>query len=127
MKSILFLYTVLGMHTLFRKHNYRNIRLEQETENETVGVLRRNGEAHQVRWLGFITREKARQSAGKSVKLVVSRVGNVDLQSGEYVQGCLVKDGAYALTDSVVAVIGRHSKDKPAAATHCKALPFKFR
>lgn len=124
MKNKLFLYTVYKMHTLFRKHNYRNIRLEQDTENETVGVLKRDGKSHQVRWLGFISREKARQAAGKSVKLVISRVECVDLQAGEYVQGCLVREGAYALTDSVVAVIGENADSVDARR---QALPFKFK
>lgn len=123
---MLFLYTVCGMHTLFRKHNYRNIRLEQDTENETVGVLRRDGTAQQVRWLGFISREKARQSKGKSVKLVISRVESIDLQSGEYVQGCLVSGGAYALTDSVVAVIGGNGKSHQDVDSRSRPMPFKF-
>ncbi len=114
------------MHTLFRKQNYRNIKLEQETENETVGVLRRDGKAQQVRWLGFISREKARQSAGKSVKLLISRVENTDLQAGQYVQGCLVEGGAYALIDSVVVVIDQGINNRQGAELPDKALPFKF-
>lgn len=102
------------MHTLFRKQNYRNIRLEQDTEDETVGVLSRDGKAHQVRWLGFITREEAIQSGGKPVKLVISRVESVDLEPGQYVQGCLVANGVYAITDSVVAVVqGRSTISGP--------------
>ena len=40
------------------------------------------------------------------MKLVISRVGRVDLEQGQYVQGCLVEEGVYAVTDSVVAVVG---------------------
>ena len=93
------------VHTLFRKQNYRNIRLEQDTENETVGVLTRDGKAHPVRWLGFIDRAEAKQIRGRPVKLVISRVGRIDLEPGQYVQGCLVEGGVYAVTDSQVAVV----------------------
>jgi len=94
------------MHTIYRKQNYRNIRLDDHTEGETVGVLTRDGHTHQIRWLGFIKREDARRSTGRPVKLVISRVGRVDLEQGQYVQGCLVEEGVYAVTDSVVAVVG---------------------
>lgn len=93
------------MHTLFRKQNYRNIRLEAHTKEETVGVLTRDGHPHDVLWLGFITRRDARRSQGKPVKLVISRVGTTNLKPGQYVQGCLVEEGVYAVTDSVVAII----------------------
>ena len=107
MHRILFLCTVFGMHhTIFRKQNYRNIRLEDHTEGETVGVLARDGRSHQIRWLGFIKREDARRSRGRPVKLVISRVGRTDLQPGQYVQGCLVEEGVYAVVDSAVAVVG---------------------
>ena len=94
------------MHVIYRKQNYRNIRLDDHTEGETVGVLTRDGRTHQIRWLGFIKREDARRSIGRPVKLVISRVGRVDLEQGQYVQGCLVEEGVYAVTDSVVAVVG---------------------
>ena len=61
---------------------------------------------HMVRWCGFITRADARDSKGKPVKLVISRIDGIDLEPGQYVQGCLVDSGVYAVTDSVVAVIG---------------------
>lgn len=93
------------MHTIFRKQNYRNIRLEHDTENETVGVLARDGRAHQVRWLGFIERSEAKIAGGRPVKLVISRVGRIDLEPGQYVQGCLVENGVYAVTDSAVAIV----------------------
>ena len=105
MHGILFFCTVSPMHTIYRKQNYRNIRLDDHTEGETVGVLTRDGRTHQVRWLGFIKREDARRSTGRPVKLVISRVGREDLQPGQYVQGCLVEEGVYAVTDSVVAVV----------------------
>jgi|GEM_PF-1512770 len=93
------------VHTLFRKQNYRNIRLEQDTEHQTVGVLTRDGKDHHVRWLGFIDRAEAKQIRGRPVKLVISRVGRIDLEAGQYVQGCLVENGVYAVTDSQVAIV----------------------
>ena len=93
------------MHTIYRKQNYRNIRLDDDTEGETVGVLTRDGRTHQMRWLGFIKREDARRSRGRPVKLVISRVEREDLQPGQYVQGCLMEEGVYAVIDSAVAVV----------------------
>jgi hypothetical protein len=94
------------VHTIYRKQNYRNIRLDDHTEGETVGVLTRDGRAHQIRWLGFIRREDARRSRGRPVKLVISRVEREDLKPGQYVQGCLMEEGVYAVIDSAVAVVG---------------------
>ena len=93
------------MHTIYRKQNYRNIRLDDDTEGETVGVLTRDGRTHQMRWLGFIKREDARRSRGRPVKLVISRGEREDLQPGQYVQGCLMEEGVYAVIDSAVAVV----------------------
>ena len=53
MHGLLFYCTVSPMHTIYRKQNYRNIRLDDHTEGETVGVLTRDGRTHQMRWLGF--------------------------------------------------------------------------
>ena len=92
------------MHTIFRKLNHRNIRLDNDTEHETVGVMDREGKAHQVRWLGFISRTDAKR-AGRPVKLQISRVESTDLQPGQFVQGCLVDRGVYAVIDSSVAII----------------------
>lgn len=94
------------MHTLIRKQNYRNILLEDSTDGETVGVLKRDGSIRQIRWLGFINRRDAKRIRGQPVKLVISRVDGVDLEAGEYVQGCLTDAGVYAVVDSQVAVIG---------------------
>jgi hypothetical protein len=94
------------VHVLIRKQNYRNIFLDDATEGETVGVLRRDGSVRQVRWLGFINRQDARRSRGRPVKLVISRVDCEDLAPGQYVQGCLTDAGVYAVVDSSVAVVG---------------------
>jgi len=94
------------MHIIYRRQNYRNIRLEAGTENETVGVVTRAGGTQQIRWLGFISREDARRSGGRPVKLLISRVEREDLQPGRFVQGCLMAEGVYAVTDTTVAIIG---------------------
>ena len=92
------------MHVIFRKLNHRNIRLDDNTEHETVGVMDRGGRAHQVRWLGFISRAEAKRG-GRPVKLQISRVDGVDLLPGQFVQGCLVDRGVYAVIDSSVAIV----------------------
>lgn len=93
------------MHILYRKQNYRNIELTKNEQGETVGVLCRGGKNEMRPWLGLITRSKARQTGGLSVKLLISRVDGYDLKPGEYVQGCLVADGVYAVVDTEVAII----------------------
>jgi hypothetical protein len=97
---------------LCRKLNHRNIELHHSTRGESVGVLRRSGECSFVPWLGFIDRNDAR-TRGRPVKLLIARVGRLDgartrwrdLQPGEYVQGCLTRSGAYAVTDLDVKLI----------------------
>jgi len=97
---------------LCRKLNHRNIELHDSTRGEAVGVLKRSGEYGYVPWLGFIDRSKA-SSTGRPVKLLIARVGRLDgistrwrdLKSGEHVQGCLTREGAYAVTDLDVQVI----------------------
>ena len=97
---------------LCRKLNHRNIELHHSTRGESVGVLRRSGEYSFVPWLGFIDRCEA-QGRGRPVKLLIARVGRPDgirtvwqdLRPGEYVQGCLVRTGAYAVTDTEVRIV----------------------
>ena len=97
---------------LCRKLNHRNIELHDSTRGEAVGVLKRSGEYRYVPWLGFIDRSKASRT-GRPVKLLIARVGRLegvstcwrDLNSGEHVQGCLTREGAYAVTDLDVRVV----------------------
>ncbi len=97
---------------LSRKLNHRNIELHDSTRGEAVGVLKRSGEYGYVPWLGFIDRSKAART-GRPVKLLIARVGRLDgvrtcwrdLKPGEHVQGCLTREGAYAVMDLDVRVI----------------------
>jgi hypothetical protein len=97
---------------LSRKLNHRNIELHDSTRGEAVGILRRNGEYSYVPWLGFIDRHKAART-GRPVKLCIARIGRAngvgtrwrDLRPGEHVQGCLTREGAYAVTDLDVRVV----------------------
>ena len=93
------------MHTLIRKLNHKNITLDSDTADtgEQVGILT-TGKPYFARWLGFIGRQEARRLNGKPVKLAIAQVDKVDLAEGEYVQGCLVSDGVYAVLDTYVAV-----------------------
>lgn len=92
------------MHTLIRKLNHRNIRLEDERTGDTVEVLLRDGGGQPVTWLGFIGRADAKL-AGRPVKLKIQRVDGVDLKPGEYVHGCLTSEGVYGVIDSQVAIV----------------------
>ena len=97
---------------LARYLNQRLIKLSGDTKGEAVGVLRRSGEYRYVRWLGFINRDEAK-SHGKPVKLEISRIGMAsdvgvvweDVPKGKHVQGCLTRDGAYAVVEPHVRVL----------------------
>ena len=91
---------------LARYLNKRLIELYPGTEGETIGVLRRDGTYEDRRWLGFIDRERA-MTLGRPVKLEAARIGHQgdvhvtwrDIPKGRHVQGCLTREGAYAVTD----------------------------
>ena len=97
---------------LSRKLNHRNIELHHTSRGESVGVRRRNGEYRYVPWLGFLDRCDARDR-GRSVKLLVARVGRStqhgtvwrDLEPGQHVQGCLTRQGAFAVVDTDVRIM----------------------
>lgn len=93
-------------HVLYRKQNYRNIKLDADTIGETVGVVLKNQALKQMRWAGFIRRETAKKDyRSKPVLLAVSRIDGEDLKEGEYVQGCLIGTNVYAVIDSKVAIV----------------------
>lgn len=98
-----------------RKQNAANKLMVDRPHSDTVGYLLGSGEWRFVPWLGFIERRAAKEIRGaKGVRLVqISRVGYqgqlnadwIDVPSGQYVHGCLTKDGAYAVFDAVVALV----------------------
>lgn len=93
-------------HILYRKLNYRNIRLDAETKGETVGVLRKDGKLEYVTWAGFIRRESAKTDFRSiPVLLKISRVDGEDLEDGEYVQGCLIDREVFAVVDSSIPIV----------------------
>ncbi len=99
------------MPALCRRLNYRNIELHPDTKGETVGVYMANGRSRQVKWLGFVQLDEAKRlDRAKAVKLDVARYSDtgidwIDLQPGEFVQGCLTSEGAYAVTTPRVRVV----------------------
>jgi hypothetical protein len=110
---MLYIYTVFIMSLILsRKLNHRNIELHDSTRGEAVGILKRSGEYGYVPWLGFIDRSKAPRT-GRPVKLLIARIGRLDgmctlwrdLKPGEHVQGCLTREGAYAVTDVDVRIV----------------------
>jgi hypothetical protein len=98
------------MPALCRRLNYRNIELHPHTAGETVDVRLRLGGTRQVRWLGFIALEEARALRGaKPVKIDVARYSEpgvdwVDVKSGEFIRGCRIGDGVYAITTTSIRI-----------------------
>ena len=102
-------------HILYRKQNFRNIKLDQDTIGETVGVVLKNESLKFMRWAGFIRRETAKADyRAKPVLLAISRIDGEDLQDGEYVQGCMIGANVYVVVDSKVSVVrkNKHSTNK---------------
>ncbi len=120
----LFFNTVSAMNQLAlnRRQNAANILLDATTINETVGYLLPDGEWRFARWLGFIERGEARALAGaQPVRLVeITRIGRTDgvstkwqeVPAGEYVHGCLVEQGAFAVFDAVICRVGEPLRAK---------------
>ena len=99
---------------LDRQHLYRNY-LRTERPGETVTCLLRNGERRCVAWLRFIGREAVRQPAGARPAHLchLESINEGDRLSPrwrevgprQYVLGCLTDRGAYAVCDTVVAMV----------------------
>ena len=97
---------------LARFLNKRIIELRSGTKGETVGILRRNGDYEYRPWLGFVDRRQAIK-LGRPVKLQIARVGQQgefatdwkDVPKGRHVQGCLTRDGVYAVVDWGVKLV----------------------
>ena len=94
--------------------NKRLIVLEDETHGQTIGLVRRDGSTGFVKWLGFADLEYAKSLKGaRPVKLVVARIGVkdgfntlwTDLNPEQFVQGCLVDTGVFAIVNSTIRVI----------------------
>lgn len=94
------------MFVLWRKLNYRNIRLDADNAGaEEVGVRRKDGSATLVRWLGFIELVEARKiREAIPVKLIINRMDNEFMEPGEFVQGCYLpsRDGVYAVYSATI-------------------------
>lgn len=93
-----------------RKLNYRNITLTSAPSGETVGVLLKNGEFRYCPWLGVLATKQALDKNGIPVKLEIEAylpdeagLSWVSLSPGDYIQGCFVDGGVYAVVN----------KDKP--------------
>ena len=101
---------------LLRRLNYRRITLTDDDRGEEVGVLLRSGEVRFVRWMGFMERREARTAAdARPVRLAdIAAVGRDeganrtwrDLSPDEFVHGCLTAEGAWAVYDADVAIVG---------------------
>ena len=98
-------------HVLYRKQNYRNIRLSNDTIGETVGVVLKDKSLKQMRWAGFIRRETAKSDhRSVPVLLSISRVDGVDLSDGEYVQGCVIGNEVYVVLDSTILIVKKQTR-----------------
>lgn len=74
----------------------------------------KNGDVQYVRWLGFISVDDAKELAGaRPVKLEVTRytdesglgVNWIDVPNDQFVQGCLVESGVFAVTNESVRLL----------------------
>ncbi|MEM6483883.1 MAG: hypothetical protein AAF662_02695 [Pseudomonadota bacterium] len=102
--------------------NYRNVELYPDTQGQSVGVRRRDNSVVYVRWLGFVSVDDAKSMSGsRPVKLEASRVSHesglatnwIDLEPGEFVQGCLTDQGVYAVTTERIRVLTESAKKSP--------------
>ena len=99
------------------RHHYGDRVLSDGQADEVVGYLARGGNRRYVRWLGFIDRTEARGLEGaRPVRLAdITRVGVDewpspawhDVPTGMSVHGCLTSEGAYAVYDTAVALVGK--------------------
>lgn len=102
------------------RHYYGDRVLCAEQADEVVGYLDRGGNRKYVRWLGFIERAEARcLKDARPVRLAdITRIGIDewpspvwhDVPSGQWVHGCLTGEGAYAVYDTAVALVGKPKK-----------------
>ena len=98
--------TVKVALTLRRKQNYRNIVLADDTPNETVGVVLKDGGVRYVMWKGFIDRKEAlRNPHARPVKLQIYSFSKgleqwTLLRDNEFIQGCIIDgDGVYGVVE----------------------------
>ena len=99
------------MAVCYLKRNYRQVRLDEFTKGEVVGVMLRNGNLRYLRWLGFIGRNAA-QALGAQQKARPVLLDLYSYQPGDdpvaprvvvgassYIQGCQIDAGVYAVLD----------------------------
>lgn len=104
---------IYSMQLVLARHlNHRLIPLRHGTRGEVVGVLRKAGGYQYIRWLGFVTRDRAKE-VGRPVRLEISRIGQdsevgiswQEVPNGMHVLGCMTHDGVYAVVEPMVRVI----------------------
>ena len=103
--------------------NYRQIELHADTDDQSVGVQLNSGELYYVKWLGFLTQRQAQSMPNaRPVKLKISRYCQdygqwptwIDMAPGQFVQGCLVERGVYAVTIDSARIVTGHRSDRSA-------------
>ncbi len=103
------------MTALRARFNYA-FREYRQTRGDSIGVFLKSGETIYKRWLGFIDLEEARRisriSTARPVRLAVEEYSNDalntqwrDLPPGQFIQGCLVDEGVYGVTQSSVRIV----------------------
>ena len=90
--------------------NYRSETFEADATGAHVPVKLKAGKGSEfryLRWLGYISLQAARESPGSPVKIGIQRYSLtedfpqwVSLQSGQYLQGCLVTAGVYGIWEA---------------------------
>ena len=104
------------MQTLWRRWNYRRLRLDTGALGTPVKVLERDGRTAWCAWQGFLAADAARQMPGmRAVRLVIERVDDRVLDPDEYVKGARLDDFAWAVLDQSVSVVGPPTAAAPGA------------
>ncbi len=105
------------MAILRRRFNYAWQTFERSGVGGDIPVFLRCGKTVNVRWLGFIDVNHARCIPNaRPVRLLVDMFTDLDsplewrtLSPGEFVQGCLVADGVFAVVETKVKLV--HTDD----------------
>lgn len=97
------------MLTLWRKFNFRNVRLSAASLGERVAIVRRDGTLDWGVWMGFIPADAARAIPNaRPARLLIHRIGETefrDLAPGEYIHGCQLGDHTWAVVDLRVRIV----------------------
>jgi len=87
---------------------------------EPIPVLCEDGQVCHVPWLGFMYQSETKKFAGECVAIKVVRIDcgatsmrRRTLQDGEFLEGWMIENGVFALTNNQVAVVNFNTRKAP--------------